>query len=76
MGFFIVSAFVLVIVAAIVSSVKIIPVEERWVAQRFGRNHRELSAGLNVLVPFIEQAKRVRDAGEIPGTPKKPRRIL
>jgi len=35
-------------------SIKIIPEQEAWIVQRLGKFHKKLIAGLNIIVPFID----------------------
>lgn len=46
----------LVIVAMItISSIKIVPQQEVWILERFGKFHSKLDAGLQVIIPFVDR---------------------
>ena len=55
---------VLLVVVAIVRSVRIVPQASAGVVERFGRYHRTLNAGLNVLTPFIDRLRPLLDLRE------------
>src|SRR5487761_960256 len=58
---------VLVIVVAAVAvarSVRIVPQASAGIVERFGRYHRTLNAGLNMLVPFIDRLRPLIDLRE------------
>jgi hypothetical protein len=42
-----------------------VPQQEAWIVERFGRFHRILQPGLNVLFPFIDQVRYVQSLKEI-----------
>jgi regulator of protease activity HflC (stomatin/prohibitin superfamily) len=46
---------IVVIVVAIARSIRIIPQARAGIVERFGRYHRTLNAGLNVVTPFIDR---------------------
>lgn len=48
---------VVLIVLAIVRSVRIIPQATAGIVERFGRYHRTLNAGLNVVTPFADRLR-------------------
>jgi regulator of protease activity HflC (stomatin/prohibitin superfamily) len=52
------------VVAAIIRSVRIIPQARAGIVERFGRYHRTLHAGLNLVIPFIEQLRPLMDLRE------------
>jgi len=41
-------------VFVVVSSVKIVPQKEAWIIERLGKYHKTLSAGLHLIVPFLD----------------------
>lgn len=62
-----VSIIILVLALAFISqSVRIIPQQSAWVIERLGRYDRTLSAGLNFLVPFVDRVAYKHSLKEIP----------
>jgi len=55
---------VVLIVVVIARSVRIIPQATAGIVERFGRYHRTLHAGLNVITPFIDQLRPLIDLRE------------
>src|ERR1700727_288636 len=51
-------------VFAVVRSVRIVPQARAGIVERFGRYHRTLHAGLNVVVPFIDRLRPLIDLRE------------
>jgi regulator of protease activity HflC (stomatin/prohibitin superfamily) len=49
---------------AVLRSVQIVPQAKAGIVERFGRYHRTLHAGLNVLVPFIDRLRPLIDLRE------------
>jgi regulator of protease activity HflC (stomatin/prohibitin superfamily) len=49
---------------AVVRSVRIVPQAQAGIVERFGRYHRTLDAGLNVLMPFIDRLRPLIDLRE------------
>jgi regulator of protease activity HflC (stomatin/prohibitin superfamily) len=65
----IVAAAVLACIAAVIGailirSVRIVPQATAGIVERFGRYHRTLHAGLNVITPFIDQLRPLIDLRE------------
>jgi len=56
--------FVVLVGAAIVRSVRIVPQATAGIVERFGRYHRTLNAGLNVVTPFIDRLRPLIDLRE------------
>jgi len=56
--------FVVLIVVAIVRSVRIVPQATAGIVERFGRYHRTLNAGLNIVTPFIDHLRPLIDLRE------------
>jgi regulator of protease activity HflC (stomatin/prohibitin superfamily) len=50
--------------SAVVRSVRIVPQARAGIVERFGRYHRTLPAGLNVVVPFIDRLRPLTDLRE------------
>src|ERR1700758_3086323 len=55
---------VALIVLAIVRAVRIIPQATAGIVERFGRYHRTLNAGLNVVTPFVDRLRPLIDLRE------------
>src|SRR5260370_11135110 len=51
-------------VFAVVRSVRIVPQARAGIVERFGRYHRTLHAGLNLVVPFIDRLRPLIDLRE------------
>ena len=49
---------------AVVRSVRIVPQARAGIVERFGRYHRTLHAGLNVMMPFIDRLRPLIDLRE------------
>ena len=56
--------FVLLVVLVAVRSVRIVPQAKAGIVERFGRYHRTLNAGLNVITPFIDRLLPLIDLRE------------
>lgn len=56
----------LVAVAFIVKSVKVVPQQHAWVVERLGRYHSTLAPGLNFLMPFVDKVSYKHSLKEIP----------
>jgi regulator of protease activity HflC (stomatin/prohibitin superfamily) len=55
---------VIAVVAAVVKSVRIVPQASAGIVERFGRYHRTLNAGLNIVTPFIDHLRPLIDLRE------------
>ena len=55
---------IVVIVVAIARSIRIIPQARAGIVERFGRYHRTLNAGLNMLTPFVDRLLPLLDLRE------------
>jgi regulator of protease activity HflC (stomatin/prohibitin superfamily) len=55
---------VIAVVAAVVKSVRIVPQASAGIVERFGRYHRTLNAGLNIVTPFIDRLRPLIDLRE------------
>jgi regulator of protease activity HflC (stomatin/prohibitin superfamily) len=51
-------------IVAVVRSVRIVPQARAGIVERFGRYHRTLPAGLNLVVPFIDRLRPLIDLRE------------
>ena len=49
--------FLVLVVAVVVRSVRIVPQARAGIVERFGRYHRTLNAGLNMVVPFVDRMR-------------------
>ncbi len=58
------ASFAGVIGAILIRSVRIVPQATAGIVERFGRYHRTLHAGLNVITPFIDQLRPLIDLRE------------
>src|ERR1700730_4424933 len=56
--------FVVLVVVAVVRSVRIVPQATAGVVERFGRYHRTLHAGLNVVTPLVDRLRPLIDLRE------------
>jgi regulator of protease activity HflC (stomatin/prohibitin superfamily) len=55
---------VIAVIAAVVKSVRIVPQASAGIVERFGRYHRTLNAGLNIVTPFIDRLRPLIDLRE------------
>src|SRR5947209_16833537 len=51
-------------VSAVVRGIRIVPQARAGIVERFGRYHRTLYAGLNIVVPFIDRLRPLIDLRE------------
>jgi regulator of protease activity HflC (stomatin/prohibitin superfamily) len=63
-GIILLVVLVIVIVVAISRSIRIIPQATAGIVERFGRYHRTLHAGLNMVMPFIDRLRPPIDLRE------------
>jgi regulator of protease activity HflC (stomatin/prohibitin superfamily) len=56
--------FVVLVVLAVIRSVRIVPQATAGIVERFGRYHRTLHAGLNLVTPFIDRLRPLIDLRE------------
>lgn len=61
-------AIVICIIAVIfvIKSINVVPQQNAWVVERFGKYHATLSPGLNIVVPFIDRVAYKHSLKEIP----------
>jgi len=52
------------VIAAVIRSVRIVPQASAGIVERFGRYHRTLNAGLNIVTPFIDHLLPLIDLRE------------
>src|SRR6202046_4187427 len=55
---------VIIIIVAVVRSIRIIPQARAGIVERFGRYHRTLNAGLNMVTPFVDRLLPLIDLRE------------
>ena len=58
--------FALVILVVIFKTVKVVPQQSAWVVERLGRYDRTLTAGLQILVPFVDRVSYEHSLKEVP----------
>lgn len=63
-GLIAVVVFVIVVLAFVSRSVRIVPQARAGIVERLGRYHRTLNAGLAVLVPFVDRVRPLIDLRE------------
>jgi regulator of protease activity HflC (stomatin/prohibitin superfamily) len=61
-------AIVLLIIAVVfvVQSVKVVPQQSAWVLERLGKYHGTLTAGLNIVLPFVDKVAYKHSLKEVP----------
>ncbi len=55
---------VIAVIAAITRSIRIVPQATAGIVERFGRYHRTLNAGLNMVTPFVDHLRPLIDLRE------------
>ncbi len=55
-----------VVVVFVVQSVKVVPQQSAWVLERLGKYHGTLTAGLNVVMPFVDRISYKHSLKEVP----------
>lgn len=55
-----------VVIVIVAQAVKIVPQQHAWVVERFGRYHATLTAGLSILLPFVDRVAYRHVLKEIP----------
>ena len=55
---------VVAVIAAIARSIRIVPQATAGIVERFGRYHRTLNAGLNMVTPFVDHLRPLIDLRE------------
>ena len=61
-------ALIILVIAVVfvVKSVKVVPQQSAWVLERLGKYHSTLTAGPNVVVPFVDQVAYKHSLKEVP----------
>ena len=55
---------VVLVIAVIARSIRIVPQATAGIVERFGRYHRTLNAGLNMVTPFVDRLRPLIDLRE------------
>lgn len=55
-----------VVVVFIMEGVRIVPQQQAWVVERFGRFHAILQPGLNLIIPFLDRVAYQHSLKEVP----------
>jgi regulator of protease activity HflC (stomatin/prohibitin superfamily) len=63
-GIVVLVLIIVIAAVAVARSVRIVPQAQAGIVERFGRYHRTLNAGLNMLVPFIDRLRPLIDLRE------------
>jgi regulator of protease activity HflC (stomatin/prohibitin superfamily) len=63
---YIAAVIVVIAVIFVAKSVYIVPQQNAWVVERFGKFHAALSPGLNIVLPFIDRIAHRHSLKEIP----------
>lgn len=58
-GFYVIIAIVLLVIIFASKAIVIIPQSETRIIERLGRYHATLTAGVNVVIPFVDHAKEI-----------------
>ena len=68
MDFSTILSIVILILAAffVLQTVKVVPQQNAWVVERFGKYNRTLLPGLNIIIPFIDRVAYRHSLKEIP----------
>lgn len=56
----------IVVIAIVAQTIKIVPQQHAWVVERFGRYHATLVPGLNIVLPFVDRVAYRHVLKEIP----------
>ncbi len=61
-------AIVLLVIAVVfvIQSVKVVPQQSAWVLERLGKYHGTLTAGLNIVLPFVDKVAYKHSLKEVP----------
>lgn len=65
-GLFIPFLFIALAVAFIAEGVRVVPQQNAWVVERFGRFHQTLEPGLRLILPFIDRVAYRHSLKEVP----------
>src|SRR4030066_294799 len=63
----VVALVILIVIAIVVAKgVRVVPQQNAWVVERFGKYHSTLAPGLNIVLPFIDRVAYKHSLKEIP----------
>jgi len=57
--------FAVVILSSVFQIINIVPQQEAWVIERFGKFNRIITAGLTFLIPFVDRIAYVHSLKEV-----------
>ena len=62
------TALIILVVAVVftMQAVKVVPQQSAWVLERLGKYHGTLTAGLNIVLPFIDRVSYKHSLKEVP----------
>lgn len=63
-GLFAVIVVVFAIITVFAKTIRIVPQKQAWIVERLGKYHSTLSAGMHILLPFIDKVAYRRDLKE------------
>lgn len=66
MELFVVIVVFIVALVFVVKSICVVPQQNAWIVERFGKYHATLSPGLNIVMPFIDRVAYRHSLKEIP----------
>ncbi len=58
--------FVIIAIVFVVQSVKVVPQQNAWVLERLGKYQGTLTAGLNIVLPFVDRVSYKHSLKEVP----------
>ena len=53
-GLIVVVIFAILVITTVSMGVRLVPQGSKWVVQRFGKFHKTLNPGLNILIPYVD----------------------
>ena len=57
-------AVIVVVITVFAKTIRIVPQKQAWIVERLGKYHSTLSAGMHILLPFIDKVAYRRDLKE------------
>src|SRR5260370_35413595 len=64
----VVGLFAILVIYAMISTVRVVPQQSAWIVERLGRYERTLLGGLQILTPFVDAIRAEIDLREQAGT--------
>lgn len=58
--------FLFIVIVFLVQAIKVVPQQNAWVLERLGKYHGTLTAGLNVVLPWIDRVSYKHSLKEVP----------